>query len=102
MIKRIKYLDGFRGLAIILVILYHSFARWPEIVPYGDQFSNFFLFHSGWIGVQLFFLISGFVILMTLDKSIGFKNFITKRWLRLFPAILIATILIYFSASFFY
>ena len=98
-IKRIDFLDGFRGIAILLVILFHSYVRWPEIVPYGNTFSSIILFRYGYLGVQLFFLISGFVILMSLEKSKNFYSFIYKRWIRLFPVMLIATILIYFTST---
>jgi peptidoglycan/LPS O-acetylase OafA/YrhL len=98
--KRIEFLDGLRGVAIMLVILFHAFARWPEIVPYHNLYSDFFLFKYGYLGVQLFFLISGFVILMTLERTNSFLQFIYKRWLRLFPAMFIATILIYITSQF--
>lgn len=48
-----------------------------------------------------FFLISGFVITMSLEKCIDFGDFIFRRWLRLFPAMLIASILILITAPFF-
>lgn len=95
---RIEYLDGFRGIAILLVVLFHSFSRWPTIVPYGNRFGDFFIFKNGFLGVQLFFLISGFVILMTLEKCTSLKQFLIRRWLRLFPAMLIATILVFSTA----
>lgn len=100
--KRIGFLDGLRGLAIILVLLYHAYYRWASIVPYKDSFSDYFFIRYGYLGVELFFLISGFVILMSLEKSSGFFSFFYKRWRRLFPAMLIATILIYFTAFFLY
>ncbi len=96
---RIKFLDGFRGLAIIMVVLYHVFNRWTDFLPFGDKYAHFPLFQKGWLGVQLFFLISGFVILMSLEKSKNFKEFISKRWLRLFPAMLVATVLLYATAG---
>lgn len=98
---RINFLDGLRGLAILLVLTHHAYSRWPNIVPYGSTYLNFPLFKFGWLGVQLFFLISGFVIFMTLDKTINFRLFIYKRWLRLFPAMLIASILIFLTAPIF-
>lgn len=98
--KRIEFLDGLRGIAIMLVVMFHAYARWPEIVPYNKLFSDFFLFKYGYLGVQLFFLISGFVILMTLEKTNSFLQFIYKRWLRLFPAMFIATTLIYITSQF--
>ncbi|WP_100656467.1 acyltransferase family protein [Alteromonas flava] len=99
---RIDYLDGLRGLAIILVIVFHAYTRWIELVPYGDAFASFPLFKFGYLGVQLFFLISGFVIFMSLDASNGAFKFIYKRWLRLFPAMLACSILIFITASFFH
>ncbi len=98
---RINYLDGLRGVAILLVLGFHAYSRWPLLVPYGSEYAMFPIFKLGWLGVQLFFLISGFVIFMTLDKTECFKVYIYKRWLRLFPAMLLASILIYLTAPFF-
>ncbi len=98
--QRIKFLDGLRGIAILLVVFYHAYARYPDVAPYlTNTYGEFPIFKYGFWGVQLFFLISGFVILMTLEKSKSFLQFIGKRWLRLFPAMLIVTILIYTTAG---
>jgi peptidoglycan/LPS O-acetylase OafA/YrhL len=96
--NRIEHVDGLRGIAILSVILYHAYSRWPGLVslPYGERFAHFFGW--GWLGVELFFIISGFVIFMSLDKCDSFVQFIGKRWLRLFPAMLIATALIFITA----
>ena len=96
--SRIDYLDGLRGVAILLVLAFHAYSRWPNLVPYGDTYANFPIFKLGWLGVQLFFLISGFVIFMTLDKTTNIGSFIFKRWLRLFPAMLLVSVLIFFTA----
>lgn len=98
--QRISSLDGLRGLAILLVIIFHTYARWPEYTPWTTEYKEIPIIKYGYLGVELFFLISGFVILMTLENCISFKEFIYKRWLRLFPAMLIGTILIYISADF--
>ena len=98
---RIQYLDGLRGVAIILVIFFHAYARWPDVIPFGDRFSTFPVFATGWLGVHLFFMISGYVIYMTLDKSQSAVNFFARRWLRLFPAMLVCSLIIYFTAPFF-
>ncbi|MCW0321408.1 acyltransferase family protein [Pantoea dispersa] len=98
---RITHLDGMRGLAILLVIAYHAYARWPELLPYAATTQHVPLLAFGWVGVQLFFMISGFVIFMTLDKSSGYLSFLKKRWLRLFPAMLIASLLLYVAGGFF-
>lgn len=100
--ERISYLDGHRGLAILLVLLYHAYSRWSEVVPYGDEFKYSPLFSNGWLGVNLFFMISGFVILMSLERSSSFTEFIYRRWLRLFPAMLICSLLVFFTADFFH
>ena len=102
MYSRISYLDGHRGLAILLVLFFHAYTRWPEVVPYGSQYVDIPIFKFGWIGVQLFFLISGFVILMTLEKCADIRAFIYRRWIRLFPAMLFCSILIFITSSYFY
>jgi peptidoglycan/LPS O-acetylase OafA/YrhL len=100
--NRIKFLDGLRGIAILLVLCFHAFSKWPAIVPYGNSYGDFPVFKYGNLGVQLFFLISGFVILMSLEKNKDFGGFFYKRWLRLFPAMLVATVLVYSTAGFFH
>lgn len=98
---RIAHLDGLRGIAILLVFFYHAYSRWSSHVPYGDSYADIPVFELGWLGVQLFFLISGFVIFMSLDKAETLTSFFYKRWLRLFPAMLIASVFIYFTAPLF-
>jgi peptidoglycan/LPS O-acetylase OafA/YrhL len=95
---RIAPLDGLRGIAVLAVILFHAFARWPGLVPmpYGSRYAP--VFGWGWLGVELFFVISGFVICMTLEKCDSFAQFMGKRWLRLFPAMLVASLLIFTTA----
>lgn len=97
--QRIDFLDGLRGVAIALVIGFHAFARWPEIVPYRDAYAGLALFKYGWLGVELFFLISGFVIFLTLEKARNFPDFMTRRWFRLFPAMLICSTLVFATAA---
>ncbi len=99
--NRIEYLDGHRGLAILLVIGFHAYARWPSLVPYTDHYANVPLFKFGWVGVELFFLVSGFVILMTLEKCASAGEFMWRRWLRLFPAMFVCSLLIFFTSGFF-
>ena len=94
-------LDGLRGVAITLVVLYHTFSLHGDVIPWANSYHSFPIFKLGFLGVQLFFLISGFVIYMSLENSNSFKNFIYKRWLRLFPAMLIATIFIFIYSIFF-
>lgn len=99
---RLIFLDGMRGIAIMLVVIFHAYARWPDLYPYTNQYSDFILFKYGWIGVELFFLISGFVILMTLEKCNGVADFMLRRWFRLFPAMLVCSLFIFLTAGFFH
>jgi peptidoglycan/LPS O-acetylase OafA/YrhL len=98
--SRIQFLDGLRGLAILLVICFHAYARYPDLMPFGNRYADIFVFRHGGIGVQLFFLISGFVIFLTLEKSRGFFDFMMRRWLRLFPAMLICSLIVYVFFAF--
>jgi peptidoglycan/LPS O-acetylase OafA/YrhL len=82
-------------------MLFHAYARSPAELPYGDRFSGFPLFSYGWLGVELFFLISGFVIFMTLENCTGVLDFIRRRWLRLFPAMLICSIFVWLTGALF-
>lgn len=66
--QRLEYLDGLRGLAILWVLLYHFFSRWAELIPFGSTYQQWLIFEMGDLGVNLFFLISGFVIFMTLNN----------------------------------
>ncbi|MFE1575922.1 acyltransferase family protein [Streptomyces fradiae] len=84
---RLAALDGLRLLAALMVVLYHyvglghgwstsSRTLFPEVFPFAAY---------GWLGVQLFFLISGFVICMSCwGRSLG--DFFTSRVVRLYPA----------------
>jgi peptidoglycan/LPS O-acetylase OafA/YrhL len=91
--SRIQHLDGLRGVAILVVLLHHAYSRWGELIEgQKDTFlSN--LFTQGSLGVQLFFMISGFVIVMSLKKTENFFYFLYKRWLRLFPAMFVFSLI---------
>ncbi len=86
--KYVPALDGLRGLAILMVICYHYF---PGIR----------LFSIGWAGVDLFFVLSGYLITgrlqATLDSKHYFENFIKNRILRVFP-LYYAVLIIFFIA----
>jgi hypothetical protein len=97
---RVISLDGLRGIAIFFVVVFHTFAHWGNVIPWAT-FSEFPFFKYGSFGVELFFLISGFVIYMTLEKTQNLYEFLFRRWLRLFPAMLFASIFIYATSFYF-
>lgn len=103
--KRIDFMDGLRGLAILLVVLFHYFTRWTAPImpvsfyPYGDMFSGFPVFRYGYLGVTLFFMLSGFVIFLTLDRSKNIGEFAVRRWSRLFPAMAFCSLVTFTMAQ---
>ncbi|MCX4514942.1 acyltransferase [Streptomyces sp. NBC_01619] len=84
---RITALDGLRLLAALMVVAYHYLARGEAWSASGQaMFPTAFPFAAyGWLGVELFFLISGFVICMSCwGRSVG--DFFVSRVTRLYPA----------------
>ncbi len=82
--KRLGGLDALRGLAAAAVMLYHYTAWYPFLtgskLPISAPYGIF--------GVELFFVISGFVIFMTLERTPSLAEFIAARVARLYPAFL--------------
>jgi len=96
---RMGILDGYRTLAIMLVLAFHYCSRWtqpnnPEnLYPYGDLLRDMPLVGHGGLGVQLFFIISGFVIALTLLHSKDGLDFALRRAARLFPTMIFCAVL---------
>jgi len=67
-----------------MVLLYHYTTRFSELFPHAIPIP--FSFPAGEFGVELFFVISGFVITMTLDRSKSAADFLVARFSRLYPA----------------
>jgi peptidoglycan/LPS O-acetylase OafA/YrhL len=94
---RNEIIDGFRGVAIVSVLLFHFLLRWraPEspvdLLGYDHVFSR--LFEVGRYGVHLFFVISGLVITMTLLRAKTVAEFAVRRFARIYPAFLVAATL---------
>lgn len=87
--SHIPALDGLRGIAVTLVVL-HNLRQITEPLP-GQAASLLWvqLLDRGWIGVQLFFVLSGFLITRILLRSRDAKNyysgFFARRALRILP-----------------
>jgi peptidoglycan/LPS O-acetylase OafA/YrhL len=85
--SRIIGLDYLRGAAAIAVVLFHFGFKGPsEGWMIGGQFGWFSIVAGyGYLGVNLFFLISGFVIAMSAEKA-TWLTFLRARFIRLMPA----------------
>ncbi len=81
---KIPALDGVRGLAVLLVLLSHFLLK-----DFWANEKHFVLAQAGWLGVDLFFVLSGFLITGILLESRLSKNywssFYKRRVLRIFP-----------------
>lgn len=82
-------LDGLRGVAALMVIWYHVFEAFATS-PYDQRFNH------GYLAVDFFFILSGFVIGYAYDdrwKRMNQKDFYKRRLIRLQPMIIMGTVL---------
>lgn len=84
-------IDGLRAIAVLLVILYHA---------------NFSFITGGYIGVDIFFVLSGFLITLTIDKemntdSFSFKQFYLRRIRRIIPVLVFVMLVVTIPSSIF-
>ncbi len=93
--KRLHGLDHLRSVAIILVLFFH-YKVYYGVPEWIDKFSSF-----GWSGVDLFFVLSGYLItdklLSEYEKMgrIDFKGFYWNRFFRIIPAYLLVVLIYY-------
>lgn len=85
-------LDGLRALAVLLVICGHWVYEWVTVAHQAaPAIARWPVFHWGWTGVDLFFVLSGFLIGKQLwgelyrTGSIDFSRFFLRRGLRIWP-----------------
>jgi len=94
----IPELQGLRGIAVLGVFFYHSHTRLEHTPIYGASL-------WGWAGVNLFFVLSGFLITSILlearDKPRYFRNFYGRRALRIWPVYVLALAVCYLKADWF-
>lgn len=84
-------IDGMRAIAVLLVILFHA---------------NFSFVPGGYIGVDVFFVLSGFLITLTIDKemnekSFSFKQFYLRRIRRIIPVLVFIMLVVTIPAYLF-
>ena len=88
--ERIPELDGLRGLAVLMVMAYHAFAYEMVREQWGGLARALvWVTNLGWLGVDLFFVLSGFlitgVLLRTRQDARYLSNFYWRRALRILP-----------------
>jgi len=88
-LKYIKSIDGLRGIAVLAVLIYHFF---PSLAS------------GGFLGVDLFFVVSGFVITNLLsrdgiDSPKKYLEFFVNRLWRLYPSLLVVVLITWVSFS---
>lgn len=98
-ISHVPELDGIRAIAIWMVLLLHVVYAFPN-APGSLSFvpgAIMLVISHGWLGVDLFFMLSGFLItgilLGTKERPRYFRNFYIRRVLRIAPLYFIVVIL---------
>jgi peptidoglycan/LPS O-acetylase OafA/YrhL len=87
--QHFEILDGLRGVAALAVVVFH-FMEWIF-----TDYSKNFIGH-GFLAVDFFYCLSGFVIGYAYDnriEKIGFKEFLKSRLIRLHPLVILGTVL---------
>lgn len=89
--EQIAALDALRTCAVLFVIGYHTAARYSKYGGQDNGFAHLPFIHSGWVGVDLFFVLSGYFIGRQLwrelarTNSISISRFVIRRGLRIWP-----------------
>jgi peptidoglycan/LPS O-acetylase OafA/YrhL len=85
-----EILDGLRGVAAIMVVIFHVF----EAYAGGDRFAQ--IINHGYLAVDFFFLLSGFVVAYAYDDrwvKMTQRDFYKRRLIRLQPMLIMGTII---------
>ncbi|MFV0418419.1 MAG: acyltransferase family protein [Dysgonomonas sp.] len=98
--KKYQYIDSLRGIAVLLVILVHIYYVLDHTADYFDYNGVFLkIVRGGAYGVQLFFIVSAFTLMMShynrLEEPNRTSNFFIRRFFRIAPMYYLA--IIYFT-----
>ena len=96
-VERIHQLDGLRGVLALFVVIYHLLAAVPALDPWLRRLCP--LLFEGWYAVDVFFVMSGFVMMHVYGKQFAqrlswrqFSGFMLARVARLYPVHLFAMV----------
>lgn len=95
--NRILELEAIRGIMAILIMLFHYTTRYNEL--FGHKIPYNINFPYGKFGVQFFLITSGFVMLFSFKENFKIKDFIIKKFFRLYPAYIVSITLIFIILS---
>jgi peptidoglycan/LPS O-acetylase OafA/YrhL len=88
---RLAWLDALRGYAALVVVLFHVS---PKVIGVGPHLAIYRHLDLGKYGVLLFFVVSGYVIPMSLERHGSLRRFWIGRLCRIYPAYLLAVALV--------
>ena len=91
--NRFAFIDNLRAVAIILVVIFHYTYHYESTYLLRSDNWSLEIAKFGWSGVDLFFIVSGYCIAMTITKSKSFFEFVIRRFARLYPGYLACGIL---------
>lgn len=87
---RYEILDGLRGVAAVIVVIFHLFETYSKGIPYQ-------ILNHGYLAVDFFFVLSGFVVGYAYDgrwaKGMTLGNFFKRRIIRLQPMLVFGTVI---------
>lgn len=91
-------IDGLRAIAVLMVVSFHFLGRYPNEYT-GLSLAPTFTF--GWLGVDLFFVISGYCIAMTASHTPDLASFWGRRFGRIYPAFAVGCLVTWGLTSYF-
>ena len=103
--EHILPLTSLRGLAAVMIMLFHVRYAFREIQPFNYWIFEFKIFNKGYLWVDFFFLLSGYLLSMRYFTGDGISNkeygrFITQRFRRIFPVSIMMTMVFVLATGF--
>lgn len=96
---RISELDSLRGVAALSVVIYHYTSIYPRFIA-GRNLEFVPQIHVGYFGVEMFFIISGFVIFHSVKSASSIHDFFVARFARIFPAYWLSILMVVAISTF--
>jgi peptidoglycan/LPS O-acetylase OafA/YrhL len=90
-IQRYQELDALRGIAAVSIMLYHYTERYTEL--YGHNENLLFYVPLGYMGVDILFILCGFLTIATLNRHKTAFDYVLARFSRLYPVYFVSVCL---------